>query len=285
MTINDTPVYPVNDDRTIFIPRPGGRSVGGGPAAEPVQPRHDSPIQSYTNMNSINPLVGAGSILLEIAAQLRNTLKHGDVIRLRSSVLQEVKAFENSVRLAGIETDISHTARFILCAYIDEVVLNTIWGSNSTWGEQSLLSTLYNETRGGEVFFVVLDRLLKDPNPNINLLELIFICISLGYKGRYGALDRGPEELEELRGITFERIRQIRGEFPQELSPHWRGQTNTRRNLRTIIPLWVVAAVAGVLLLAVYFGFSLILNESAKPTQQSLEQLAVPPSVQKDNNR
>ncbi|MFV2058263.1 MAG: type IVB secretion system protein IcmH/DotU [Thiohalomonadales bacterium] len=287
MTIHEPPELPTNEDRTIFIPRPGGRGKRDGPRMEATPPIPEAAfpepsypsqaIRSDINPQTGNPLLIAGSALFDIAAQLRITLSLQDVNRLRSKVLQEFVAFENRCRSGGVETDISHTARFILCAYIDELVLNTVWGSNSAWAEQSLLSTLYSETRGGEVFFVILDRLLKDPRPNTDLLELIYICISLGFLGRYGVLERGAEKLEELRSITFERIRQTRGEISQDLSPHWRGQTSTKKSLRTIVPLWVVAAVAGVLLMAVYFGFSLILNESAQPSLQALEQLAVQP--------
>lgn len=153
-------------------------------------------------------------------------------------------------------------------------MLNTIWGSNSTWASQSLLSTLHNETSGGETFFVILDKLLRDPNASLDLIELMFICISLGFRGSYAIMDRGHEKLEELRNIVFEHIRRRRGEFPQELSPHWQSQSIQRTSLRNLIPLWVVAAVASALLLVIFAGFTMVLDETSDPVYEALEGIA-----------
>jgi len=189
-------------------------------------------------------------------------------------VLEKIKAYENNARAAGIETDINYTARYVICTFIDEAVLNTIWGSDSPWTRQSLLSTLHNEANGGETFFVIIDRLLQDPNGNIDLLELMFICISLGFKGRYAVMDRGYEKLEELRNVVFNHIRRRRGDFPQALSPHWQSQSDIKKPLRNYVPLWVVTAVASALLLVIFLGFTLVLDETMDPVYESLTIIA-----------
>ncbi len=128
-------------------------------------------------------------------------------------------------------------------------------------------------------FFVILDKLLRDPNASLDLIELMFICISLGFKGSYAVMDRGHEKLEELRNIVFEHIRRRRGEFPQELSPHWQSQSGERTSLRHFIPLWVVAAVASALLLVIFIGFTMVLDETADPVYEALEAIANSPTV------
>lgn len=284
-------IFPGDADRTIFIPKPGGR----GPASSvpPPTPPSSPPPQNFGSYierpeelpAGVNPLVSAASELIALPPQFLNMISHQDVPGLRNQVLEEIKHFENRARLVGISPEVTYTSRYVLCAFIDEAVLNTMWGSNSIWTSQSLLSSLHNETSGGEKFFVILDNLLRDPNADLNLLELMFICISLGFKGQYAVMDRGLEKLEELRNIVFDHIRRRRAEFPQELSPHWQSQSDQRTTLRNFIPLWVVAAVGGALLLAIFIGFTLVLDEAADPVQKALEGIGKPATIQlpKDN--
>lgn len=290
--------FPDDNERTIFIPKPSGRgpaSVAAPTYPQPPQPQQQSSQQAplspqyppsfgYSAQqdfipSGVNPLVCAAAGLVALPGQLLTMASHHDVDGLRNQVLEEIKAYENKARVAAIDTDVTYTARYVLCAFIDEAVLNTIWGSDSSWNNQSLLSTLHNETSGGETFFMILDRLLKDPNASLDLLELMFICISLGFKGKYSVLDRGHEKLEELKGIIFEQIRRRRGEFPQELSPHWQSQSGQRTSMRNYIPLWVVVAVASALLLAIFLGFSLVLDETADPVYEALESIGKTASI------
>jgi len=281
--------YPGDDDKTVFIPRPSGRgpaSMAASSPSTPLPPSPPSPPLNYGNPHlhdfiaaGVNPLVSAAANLLALPPQFLSMVSHSDVPGLRNQVLEEIKIFENNARLMGISTDVTYTSRYVLCTFIDEAVLNTIWGSSSAWASQSLLSTLHNETSGGETFFVILDKLLRDPNASLDLIELMFICISLGFKGSYAVADRGHEKQEELRNIVFEHIRRRRGEFPQELSPHWQSQSGQRTSLRNIIPLWVVAAVASALLLVIFIGFTMVLDETADPAYEALEGIAKLPTV------
>ena len=283
MTNDDTPGYPGDSDRTIFIPKPGGR--GRASPTPPKPPPVPQNFSSYTEQpeiiaSGVNPLVSAASELIALPAQFLNMISHQDVAGLRNQVLEQIKTFENKARVVGISPEVTYTSRYVLCAFIDEAVLNTMWGNNSIWTSQSLLSTLHNETSGGEKFFVILDNLLRDPNANLDLLELMFICISLGFKGQYAVIDRGMERLEELRNIVFEHIRRRRGEFPQELSPHWQSQSSQHTTLRNYIPLWVVVAVASALLLAIFIGFTVVLDETADPVHEALDNIGKPPTVE-----
>jgi len=283
------PGYSGDADRTIFIPKPGGRGPGVSQPPPPPPPA----AQAYNNYyaeraetiaTGVNPLVTAASALIALPAQFYNMVSHRDVTGLRRQVLDEIKKFENKARMSGLTPEVIHASRYVLCAFIDEAVLNTIWGSNSPWTNQSLLSSLHNETSGGEKFFVILNNLLMDPNANLDLLELMFLCISLGFKGQYAVMNQGSEKLEELRNSVFEYIRRRRGEFPQELSPHWQSQSGQRKSLRNYVPLWVVVSVAGALLLAIFIGFTLVLGETADPVYTTLEGIGRPATIKTPHN-
>jgi len=266
-------LYPGND-RTIVIPRPGGRGFSPSPPSPPPQqpPSYYAQPEPYPLPPSgVNSLVSAASSLLALTHQLRNTLSHGDITALHNRLSERIREFENQARMLGNDPDTIQKSSYVLCSLIDETILNTVWGSNSFWGRQPLLSVFHNETSGGENFFIILDQLLRNPNADLNLIELLFVCLSLGFKGQYSVIEQGQEKLESLRSAVFETIRRRRGEFPRELSRNWQGSSEQRSALRRHVPLWVVAAVAGVLLLSVFIGFNMVLEETANPVYDALQ--------------
>ena len=64
----------------------------------------------------------------------------------------------------------------------------------------------------------------------------MYLCLSLGFEGKYRVQARGMLELEGIRDALYRQIRQLRGDVPRELSPHWEGLNDQRRNLVRIVP-------------------------------------------------
>lgn len=242
------------------------------PPAAAAQPRSYTPDTAITPAG-MNPLIDSAVVLLTLAAQLRNTPSHPDAAGLREHVVQQIRVFEQNSRTAGITPETALAARYILCTLLDETVLGTPWGSESVWSAQSLLSTFHNETWGGEKFFMILDRMLQEPAANIDMLELMYVCLSLGFEGKYAVLEQGRSKLAETMDNLFRTIRMQRGDYERELSPHWRGVQDKRNMLVRYVPLWVVGALAGVLLLVTYGGFRFILESSSGPAYQTLENI------------
>ena len=72
-------------------------------------------------------------------------------------------------------------AHYALCASLDDVVLNTPWGSSGTWAERSLVSTFHQEVRSGERFFDVLRQMCDNPGKFLPVIKLMYLCMSLGF--------------------------------------------------------------------------------------------------------
>jgi len=220
--------------------------------------------------HGLNRLVDAAGTLLSLVGQLRGTTSHPDIDSLRGHVEQEVKTFESTARAGGADTETVSTARYVLCTLIDETVMGTPWGNESVWSEQTLLAKFHQEAWGGEKFFNILDYLLQEPARHVDLLELIYLCLAMGFEGKYRVHDQGDRQLQSIQENLYYTIREIRGEFERELSPHWRGVEDKRNLLVRYVPLWVLGAILAVLLLAIFVGFRLGLNRSADPTFQQL---------------
>ena len=148
-----------------------------------------------------------------------------------------------------------------MCTALDEAVVTTPWGNESEWSQMSLLSSFHNETFGGEKFFILLDRLARNPVKHLDMLELMYVCLSLGFEGKYRVMPRGLLELENIRDSLFRQIRQIRGDVPREISPHWQGLKGEGRRLVRYAPWWLVTALTLTCLAVLYGGFAWVLDE------------------------
>jgi type VI secretion system protein ImpK len=168
-------------------------------------------------------------------------------------------------------------ASYGLCTFLDEIIQNTPWGSQSNWGHQSLLILFHKEAWGGERFFQILEHLVKQPAQNLPLIELCYVLLSFGFEGKYRVMANGSNELEKQRLELYQLTQRVRGDFPPELSPRWHGQKTGNSSLITQVPLWVFASAAGGLLLLCYLGFAYFINSASDPTYRELLKLAKEP--------
>lgn len=227
-------------------------------------------------LGGVNPLVAAANPLLSLVPQLRSSVTYPNPAGLRDVLLRQISSFEKSARDGGVSPEHVLVARYALCTLVDESVSLTPWGNAAQWARTSLLVTLHKETGGGEKFFLLLGKLVEDPAKNINLLELMYVCLALGYEGRYRVVDNGKAQLEPVRERLYEVIRKQRGEVEHELSPHWKGlQTTTGRSVR-FLPLWLSASVAALVLVGVFIWLSIALNQRSDGLFSTLAKLKVP---------
>ncbi len=274
-----------NPDRTVIRPAPGGRSSAKSrpaPAAAPAhyQPQAVSQPASYQasvdfeTRSGLNPLVNAASTLIAVFEKTRQSVSHADVGGLHQQLANEIRQFENKMKDLHLQPEVILSARYCVCAALDEAVLNTPWGSESGWSQRTLLSVFHNESAGGEKFFLILDRMKEFPAENIDILELLYIFLSLGFEGKYRVVHRGRDTIEQLRDDLFISIRQQRGEYERSLSPSWQGLGRVRNSLASYIPLWAVASILGAVLVLSYSGFRFWLYESSSPVVVKLDGIA-----------
>ncbi len=274
MSEDDPFAIPADPGATVIRPIPGGRRAPVGAAPPPVASSGPPSFQiGDLPVHTDNILVSCATGLLTIAAQLRGTPSHPDPDGLREGLTRQMREFETCARAKGLVDAVVLPARYVLCSLIDESVLDTPWGSQSVWSNRGLLISFHNEAWGGEKFFTALDRLLAYPSGNLHLLELMYLCLALGFEGRYRVREGGGAQLDRVREQLFQTIRAQRGEPEPELSPRWRGISQRRDPLIHQLPLWVFASIAAALLLALFAYFTFALNRASDPVYLSLGNL------------
>lgn len=233
----------------------------------------------------LNALVQAASPLLLLAVQLRNSVSQPDAAHLREQVVAQVRQFESNAQAAGITTQTITAARYVLCAVLDEAVMNTPWGQQSGWAAKTLLVVFHGESYGGEKFFIILDRLCADFSRHIDLIELMYICLTLGFGGRYQIEADGRAKLADIQEDLYRRLKGQRAPAAEELAPHWKGIEDRRNPLVRYVPLWVIVAAGACLLLGAFLYFYTRLNELSSPVSAQVAQIGLTSAVPPDEAR
>jgi type VI secretion system protein ImpK len=135
-----------------------------------------------------------------------------------------------------------------------------------------MVATFHRETVGGDRFYDLLARLEKDPSNNIDMLEFLYMCLSLGFEGRLRVSQDGRDKHNDIRAGLARIIRTQRGDLGRALSPNWMGLDVPHKALSAWKPFWIsVGAVAA--MLAGGFGvLSYLLNTQ---TQNVMGELSV----------
>ncbi|WP_284198363.1 DotU family type VI secretion system protein [Chitinimonas prasina] len=261
-------------DFNLLKPTPGGQTPSQ-PASGPLTGFHDDfdDVQSEPVYSGLNPLVACANPLLYLAGQLRKTAHHPNPAGLREYLVERVRAFEDAARAAGLRHEQVIAGRYVLCTLLDEVAADTPWGGMGVWAKHSLLVTFHNETWGGEKFYQLLAKLGENPVGNRDLLELMYLCLCIGFEGRYRVVEGGAAQLDLLRRRLVEMLRQQRPAAERDLSANWQGEVSVNKSTRFVIPLWVAASTAGLVLALLYMGLSLSLNRNSDPVFGDIQSL------------
>lgn len=156
------------------------------------------------------------------------------IVRLRSNrqAVSDAESFRHHIReavktaaqearnRAGYSSEDIKMGTLAVVGFLDETILNLQNPLFANWPRKPLQEELFGTHMAGEVFFQNLQELLGRNNSEdlADVLEVHYLCLLLGYRGRYSLGDRG--EVQAISNATAEKIRRIRGTLGS-LSPSW----------------------------------------------------------------
>ena len=180
----------------------------------------------------------------------------------RGQQAQSIDAFMHSVddffreieqegHQAGYTAEQIKDTQYMLCAFIDESVLNA---PNSNIRQHIELHPLQYKYFGvhlaGEGVFDKLETLRRDVRTHLDVLEVYHLCLALGFQGKF-RLDKG-DELRYLINTLGQDIARYRKALPNELAPQWQLPDQVGQLLRYEVPLWVYLLLIGLVCAGVY---------------------------------
>lgn len=188
---------------------------------------------------SHNPLVAAASRLLSNIARLKPHKEPEQIASLRVRLGKRVEHFTRLALQAGVEGKDVKVASYVLCTVADEAVLTSDWGRNSTWANDNLLHAFHTETSGGARLFQLLEHYMSVAAGNVQMLELMYLCLALGFEGRYAATEKSGKGLQRLRDELFQCIQRQRGEVSTTISRVALPRRQDQRGHVLLVPGWL----------------------------------------------
>ncbi|PHM64970.1 putative type VI secretion system protein [Xenorhabdus stockiae] len=219
---------------------------------------------------SLNPMIDAATPLLGMVLRLQDMSDQALPDKLYQQVVTDIRAIEQLLQTKGYEPGAIVSFRYVLCTFIDETALGHGWNSQNGWLKQSLLVHFHNETWGGEKVFVLLERLMGEAQRYQHLLEFIYLCLCLGYRGRYKVSTQKSDDFDRLFRRLQQQLHSLRGDAPPTTLYV---NVNERDARYRLIRRWKIKHLFAIgigLLIAIYSFYAIRLGDQ---TQYILEQL------------
>lgn len=192
--------------------------------------------------------------------------RHGvnDAGAFRHHTREAIKTAAGQALSAGYPADDVKLATFATVAFLDESVLNSQSPVFTDWARRPLQEELFGTHMAGEVFFQNLQQLLgrADSHDLADLLEVHYLCMLLGFGGRYSVGNRG--ELAQVMSLTADKIRRVRGRFGG-LSPDWAIPADkvAGRADPWVRKLAILAIICAALTVVLFLTYKLVLSSGA----------------------
>jgi type VI secretion system protein ImpK len=201
-------------------------------------------------------------VLTAIVRLRSNRQAVSDANSFRIHMREALKMADQDARKRGYSGETMQLAIFAVVAFLDESILNSRNPLFGDWPRKPLQEELFGTHMAGEVFFQNLQKLLSQPDSQelADLLEVYYLCVLLGFGGRYSMGNKG-----DLRGIldaVGEKIRRVRGRAA-DLSPAWRLPQEAARRAggdQWARRLVIAAITCAALLLVLFMVFKLSLG-------------------------
>jgi len=227
----------------------------------------------YTTDSGKNPLIASASAIFTLISKFQGVDYQGEAKQLHEFLVHEIRAFESKSKDSGYAAETILAARYILCATLDDIILTTALGENNTWESFKLLHSFQNTEDKGERFFTILDRISEHSQTYIDLLELIYLSLSYGYKGQFRRSYNGEQRLNEIIDELFHTIREVRRDPSTQLSKHNKIIKNIVHPIfRKLTPKRLIITSCS-LSLAMFILFNVLITLSKAPVAQALNNI------------
>ncbi len=217
-----------------------------------------------------NPLVASASNLLILLGRLRTGLVEMQSQLLLDHVSREIELFERNAFDRNVPPADVEDGKYALCAAADDIVQNLPGADRGQWLQYGMCARFFQDRSSGVNFFVRLDSAMKAPGQRFNVLELMLICMSLGFEGQYRASGNGGLELGRVRAALYETLRRVQPRADDDISVRWLGGplSGTRRGGG--IPVWIIGSVAAAMLVTLFITLSALLARQATAAEDGL---------------
>jgi type IV/VI secretion system ImpK/VasF family protein len=147
-----------------------------------------------------------------------------DIVALRSEIRSRLTLLKSRLGEVLTEREVYYTV-FPIVVYVDELVQIATAGRASDW--PPLQRELYDVDNGGELFYTIIETLLKREETSPLIFETFYFCLNAGFLGQY---QTEPAKIEEYKArlafrIPVQRPAEAQGQEPSPVElvpfPKW----------------------------------------------------------------
>jgi type IV/VI secretion system ImpK/VasF family protein len=216
-------------------------------------------------------LVILATDILLIGVKIRETSNLGQPDQLKRLILAYFKDFERTCLSHGKAAESVDFTKYALAAFIDEVIVNSDSNCRESWIEEPLQTAFFNDNLAGENFFKRLESLLPDLKRNLEVIEVYYLVLALGFLGRYRL--SGPEVLPNVVRNLLKRIEGVKGAPPKSISPAAYVQPGVKGQEKRGRPLIIGSAIFLAVSVLLYLVMMLASDGSLDPARSAMEAL------------
>ncbi len=207
-----------------------------------------------------NPLLAAAANLLILFGRLRTGMVEMQAEPLMNHVVREIEAYERNAVQEGADPQEAQIGTYVLCGTADDIVQNLPGTDKGTWLQYSMVARFFQKRDSGVGFFQEAEKAMQAPAQRYGLLELMLVCLSLGFEGQYRTMPNGAVELARIRSAIYETLRRVKPRPDEDIAVNWQAVPMAAKKRLGGLPMWVAASIAGVLVVAGYAGMSTYIN-------------------------
>jgi type VI secretion system protein ImpK len=169
-------------------------------------------------------------------------------MELRPKIASLLEDFEKRAERYRFSSKIIQVAKFALASFVDETVLTNNFHLKEEWEKYPLQLEYFGEQLAGNKFFEKLSAMLKQIDVTADAVEVYYVCMLLGFKGRYAVYEQ--DKLLSIMQQTANALVKVGKIKPVELSPHWLANDQPEPPKPKKIPTWAKISALGGLCLA-----------------------------------
>lgn len=191
---------------------------------------------------------------------------------LRPKVVAMLDDFEKRAQRYRYNEKIVRVSKFGLAAFVDETVLTNDFPLKEEWEKNALQLEYFGEQLAGDKFYEKLNSMLKQINVTADAVEIFYICMLLGFKGRYAVYEQ--DKLTLTMQNTANALVDAGKIVPTELSPNWLADDQPEPPKKRRMPTWAKITLGGGLAFAVVL-YLIMFIVSSNFLQTALDSLLV----------
>ncbi len=187
---------------------------------------------------------------------------------LRPKIASLLEDFERRAERYRFSSKIIQVAKFALASFVDETVLTNNFHLKEEWEKYPLQLEYFGEQLAGNKYFEKLAAMLKQIDVTADAVEVYYVCMLLGFKGRYAVYEK--DKLLSIMQQTANALVKAGKIRPVELSPHWLADDQPEPPKPKKMPTWAkVTAFGGlgfafIVYLIMFVMTSFFLSEAIK---------------------